>query len=354
MNPTFQNMNSQLNDTVYKSGKVIPATMGCRTYVLTDINGEPCTEGRGNIAPVTINLPRLGILANKDINKFFNMLDEKIELCKDNLLHRYNVLKGLKVKDLPFVCGEGLIKGSEDLNPDDSIEPILKHGTYGIGFIGIAETLVALTGKHHGESKECWDLAYKIVSRIREKCDEYKQQYKLNFSCYASPAEGLSGRFTRIDKKIYGEIPGVTDHNYYTNSYHIPVDYQISITDKIAAEGPFHPLCNGGHISYIEVDDYPSSELIEQIITTAFERGDMSYMGINFAIRYCKDCGTYMHNEEECPHCGSRNIQGVSRVTGYLALNERFTVGFGKGEEKANRISHNRDDHYIAYRKDNH
>lgn len=162
-------------------------TEKCRTYLLTDINGEPCTEGRGNIAPVTINLPRLGIIANKNIDKFFNMLDEKIELCKENLLHRYDILKHLKVKDLPFVCGEGLIKGSEDLKPDDSIEPILKHGTYGIGFIGIAETLIALTGKHHGESKECWDLAYKIVSRIREKCDEYKQQYRLNFSCYASP-----------------------------------------------------------------------------------------------------------------------------------------------------------------------
>ena len=187
MNPTFQNMNSQLNNEIYKEGNVIPATMGCRTYILTDINGEPCTEGRGNIAPVTINLPRLGIIANKNIDKFFNMLDEKIELCKENLLHRYDILKHLKVKDLPFVCGEGLIKGSEDLKPDDSIEPILKHGTYGIGFIGIAETLIALTGKHHGESKECWDLAYKIVSRIREKCDEYKQQYRLNFSCYASP-----------------------------------------------------------------------------------------------------------------------------------------------------------------------
>jgi len=268
----------------------MPATMGCRTYLLADVNGEPRVAGRGNIAPCTMNLPRLAVKANGNVETFFNSLDELCELTRQQLMHRYDTLKHLKVKDMPFVCGEGLIYGSEGLNKDDSIEPILKHGTWGIGFIGLAETLKLLIGKHHGESQEARELGYQIVKRIRDNCDKFKQQYKLNFSCYATPAEGLSGKFTVIDRKEFGEIPWVTSKGFYTNSFHVPVDYPISIGEKIQIEAPYHELCNGGHISYIEFDSYPTEEDIMRVVTFAYTKTNMNYMGINFHIRYCLDC----------------------------------------------------------------
>ncbi|ACO84673.1 anaerobic ribonucleoside triphosphate reductase [Clostridium botulinum] len=339
MNPTFMNMDSDFNKEYYDKG-IIPATMGCRTYVCSNISGEEGPAGRGNIAPTTINLPRVGILAKKDINKFFNLLDNRLELARESLLHRYNVLKKLRVKDLPFVVGEGLMKGSENLLPDDSIEPILKQGSWAIGFIGIAETLTALIGSHHGETEEAKELGVKIVSHIRDFCDKYKEIDKLNWSCYATPAEGLSGKFILQDKKVFGEIKGVTDKNYYTNSYHIPVGFPISIKEKINIEAPYHKICNGGHISYIELDDYPSEEVIMDIIQYAYRNTNISYMGINFHIKYCRECGTYLGVEEEaCNNCGSTNIQGISRVTGYLSLDERF--GSGKVAERADRTSNN-------------
>ena len=338
MNPTFMNIDADFNKEYYDKG-YMPATMGCRTYLMSNIKGEPGGTGRGNIAPVTINLPRIGIQAKHDINKFFEILEERINLAKESLLHRYDVLKKLKVKDLPFIAGQGLMKGSEGLNEDDSIEPILKQGTWGIGFIGLAETLVALIGKHHGESVEARELGYKIVSFLREKTDMLTKETHLNWSTYATPAEGLSGKFIKMDKSLFGLIPGVTDKEYYTNSYHIPVKYPISIKDKIDIEAPYHKMCNGGHISYIEVDDSPSGEVIMDIINYAYKYTNISYMGVNFHIRYCKNCGeTLKNNEKRCPKCGSADIQGISRVTGYLSLDERF--GPGKVQERADRITH--------------
>ncbi len=336
MNPTFMNLDADFNKFYYDQG-VIPATMGCRTYVCSNVNGDPGTKGRGNIAPTTINLPRLGIVAKKDVNKFFKLLDSKLELAKEALMHRYDVLKRLRVKDLPFVAGQGLMKGSENLQPDDSIEPILKQGSWAIGFIGLAETLIALTGKHHGKDEKTRELGIQIISHMREYMDRLIQETHLNWSCYATPAEGLSGKFIIQDKKIFGEIPGVTDKDYYTNSYHIPVEYPISIKDKIDIEAPYHKLCNAGHISYIEVDDYPSPETIIDILNYAYDHTNISYIGINFHIRYCRSCGTYLHGEESCTKCGSNNIQGISRVTGYLSLDERF--GAGKVAERSQRLS---------------
>lgn len=337
MNPTFMDMDSSFNSVYYKQG-IKPATMGCRTYVCSNINGDIGAEGRGNIAPTTINLPRIGILAKGDINKFFELFDEKIKLASESLMHRYGILKKLKIKDLPFVAGQGLMKGSEGLTPDDSIEPILKQGSWGIGYIGLAETLTSLTGKHHGEDKETAELGFKIISHLRKRTDEITQQTRLNWSAYATPAEGLSGKFIIQDKKMFGEIPGVTDKDYYTNSFHVPVGYNISIADKIAIEGPYHALCNGGHISYIELDDYPTGDVVENIIRKSFDNTDVSYVGINFHIRYCKNCGEFLHGEDNCPACGSYDIQGISRVTGYLSLDERF--GPGKLKERADRKSH--------------
>lgn len=338
MNPTFMNIDADFNKEYYDKG-YIPATMGCRTYLMKNVNGEPGCKGRGNIAPITINLPRIGIEANKDINKFFEILQNRLTLAKEALLHRYSILKKLKVKDLPFVAGQGLMRGSEDLMPDDSIEPILKQGTWAIGFIGLAETLYALIGSHNGETDEARNLGLKIIKFIREYTDKLVEETQLNWSCYATPAEGLSGKFIKKDKKIYGIIKGVTDKEYYTNSFHIPVNYNISIKDKIDIEAPYHKLCNAGHISYIELDDSPSPEVIMEIINYAYKRTNISYIGINFHIRYCKECGTSIENNlNSCPKCNSKNIQGISRVTGYLSLDERF--GPGKYEERLDRRSH--------------
>lgn len=348
MNPTFMNIDADFNKEYYDKGYV-PATMGCRTYLMSNINGEPGCTGRGNIAPVTINLPRIGIQAKHDVNKFFEIFSERIELAKESLLHRYNVLKNLKVKDLPFIAGQGLMKGSEGLSEEDSIEPILKQGTWGIGFIGLAETLVALTGKHHGEDSESRELGYRIISFLRENTDRLTKETKLNWSTYATPAEGLSGKFIKKDKALFGLIPGVTDKEYYTNSYHIPVKYPISIKNKIDIEAPYHKMCNGGHISYIEVDDTPSAETIMDIINYAYKYTNISYMGVNFHIRYCRECGESLHNNEhKCPKCGSADIQGISRVTGYLSLDERF--GPGKVQERADRVSHT-ENHAHIYEK---
>ena len=338
MNPTFMNIDADFNKEYYDKG-YIPATMGCRTYLMKNVNGEPGCKGRGNIAPITINLPRIGIEANKDINKFFEILQNRLTLAKEALLHRYSILKKLKVKDLPFVAGQGLMRGSEDLMPDDSIEPILKQGTWAIGFIGLAETLYALIGSHNGETDEARNLGLKIIKFIREYTDKLVEETQLNWSCYATPAEGLSGKFIKKDKKIYGIIKGVTDKEYYTNSFHIPVNYNISIKDKIDIEAPYHKLCNAGHISYIELDDSPSPEVIMEIINYAYKRTNISYIGINFHIRYCKECGTSIENNlNSCPKCNSKNIQGISRVTGYLSLDEIF--GPGKYEERLDRRSH--------------
>jgi ribonucleoside-triphosphate reductase len=338
MNPTFMNLDSDFNKAYYDKG-VLPATMGCRTYVCSNVNGEPGTKGRGNIAPTTINLPRLGILAKGDEDKFFELLDNRLEMSREALLHRYDVLKKLRMKDLPFVAGQGLMNGAEGMKPEDSIEPILKQGTWGIGFIGLAETLVALTGKHHAEDMKVRELGVKIISHMREYTDRITQEDRLNWSTYATPAEGLSGRFIVQDKKVFGIIPGVTDKDYYTNSYHVPVGYPVSIKDKVEIEAPYHKLCNGGHISYIELDDTPDGDVIMDILNYAYKHSNISYLGINFHIRYCRSCGTYLQSgSTKCSHCDSYDIQGVSRVTGYLSLDERF--GVGKSAEKLDRISH--------------
>jgi len=338
MNPTFMNIDADFNKKYYDQG-VMPATMGCRTYVCSNCNGEPGTKGRGNIAPTTINLPRLGLMAKNNENKFFELLENRLELAKESLLHRYEILKKLKVKDLPFVAGQGLMKGCEDLGPEDSIEPILKQGSWAIGFIGLAETLIALTGHHHGETKEAKELGIKIITFIRNYTDKLIKQTSLNWSTYATPAEGLSGRFILQDQKIFGKIKGVTDKDYYTNSYHVPVGHPISIKEKIDIEAPYHNLCNGGHITYLEVDDCPTGETIKSILDYAYKRTNISYLGINFHIRYCRECGTYLQSgEESCPVCNGKNIQGISRVTGYLSLDERF--GPGKYHERKDRVTH--------------
>ena len=339
MNPTFMNIDADFNLKYYEKG-ILPATMGCRTYICSNVNGPEGPNRRGNNAPTTINLPRIGILAKGNLDAFWELLDDRLELAKASLLHRYEVLKHLKMKDLPFVVGQGLMLGSEGLGPNDSIDPVLKNGSWAIGFIGLAETLVALTGHHHGESEEARELGYRIIEHIRNYTDRITEETHMNWSCYATPAEGLSGKFIVQDKERFGIIPGVTDKDYYTNSFHVPVNYRISIIDKIQIEAPFHKLCNAGHISYIELDGYPNGETIEKIIDYAYDHSNISYMGINFHLRYCKDCGKVLNEQTtKCPDCNSTHIQGISRVTGYLSLDERF--GSGKSAERSDRLSHN-------------
>ena len=350
MNPTFMNIDADFNLKYYKKG-IIPATMGCRTYICSNVNGPEGPSKRGNNAPTTINLPRIGIFAKGNLDTFWKLLDERLELAKASLLHRYQVLKRLKMKDLPFVVGQGLMLGSEGLGPNDSIDPVLKNGSWAIGFIGLAETLVALTGYHHGEDENARELGYRIIEHIRQFTDQTTQDTHMNWSCYATPAEGLSGKFIVQDKERFGIIKGVTDKDYYTNSFHIPVNYSISIIDKIQIEAPFHSMCNAGHISYIELDGYPTKETVEKIINYAYDHTNISYIGINFHLRYCKDCGKTLNEQTHyCPSCGSTNIQGISRVTGYLSLDERF--GSGKSAERKDRIAHN-GTHIPSYRSIN-
>lgn len=338
MNPTFMNIDADFNAAYYEKG-ILPATMGCRTYICSNINGPEGPARRGNNAPTTINLPRIAILSSGHLDTFWELLDERLNEAKASLLHRYEVVKKLKVKDLPFVAGQGLMLGSEGLSPNDSIDPILLNGSWAIGFIGLAETLTALIGSHHGESEEATILGYDIIKYIRNFTDETTKETHMNWSCYATPAEGLSGHFIAQDKARFGIISGVTDKDYYTNSFHIPVGYPISIIDKIQIEAPFHKMCNAGHISYVEVDGYPSASTIEKIITYAYKHSNISYLGINFHLKYCKDCGEMIQDGvQACPCCESLSIQGISRVTGYLSLDERF--GVGKSAERRDRVSH--------------
>lgn len=345
MNPTFRLLDCSLSLPFYERG-IVAATMGCRTDTLANINAKDSSEegpsGRGNIAPVTINLVRLGIESKGDWNKFFKSLDTMMTLCKRQLMHRYDVLKELRVSDLPFVAGQGLMVGSEGLKPEDSIEPILKHGTFAIGFIGLAETLVAMMGKHHGESEEAYEKAKEIINFMYKNINKYKDELHLNFSLYATPAESLSGRFVKIDQKKYGDIERVTDRGFYTNSFHVPVDYNISAIKKADIEAPFHSLCTGGHISYFEIDggDLKTREnYISRHLRHCLDKTDISYVAYNFRIRYCKSCGENMTLDmTECPKCGGTDIQGISRVTGYMSLDERFTPG--KVAEREARIKH--------------
>jgi ribonucleoside-triphosphate reductase len=321
--PTYSFQDSSFNKP-FRDEEV--AYMGCRTRVISNCNGPEVTNSRGNLSFTTINLPRLGIRAEKDLSLFWKYLDDIFDLCVEQLLTRYNVQKKLKVKDFPFLMGQKLYLDSEELSPNDTIEKAIRHGTLSIGFIGLAECLTALTGKHHGESAEAQALGIAIVSHLRRRCDESTKKYGLNFSLLATPAEQLSGKFTAIDVEQFGVIPGVTDKKWYTNSYHVPVEFQISALDKIATEGVYHKYCNAGHISYVELQSAPENNLeaFESLIR-AMAEADMGYGAVNFPVDICCDCGLNgVINEDVCPKCGGTHISRVRRITGYLSTIDRF------------------------------
>lgn len=336
LQPNYSFQDATFN-TPYNDEEV--AYMGCRTRVIADVNGEPKTNGRGNLSFTTINLPRLGMRAKGDLTLFWQYLDETINLTVKQLLTRYNLQKRFRVRDFPFLMEQRLYVDSEDLQADDAIEKAICHGTLGIGFIGMAECLTALTGKHHGESQEAQALGLAIVSYMRRRCDEAAKKYQLNFTLLATPAEGLSGKFTRSDVERFGFITGITDKDWYTNSFHIPVDFEIPAMDKINLEGPYHKYCNAGHISYIELPSAPHQniEAFESILR-AMAEADMGYAAVNFPVDVCKDCGfNGVIEEDSCPKCGSQKINRVRRITGYLSTLDMFNSS-KKAEEKVRKV----------------
>ena len=353
--PNFSFIDSPFNYQYYDPNDYNTeiAYMGCRTRAIGNVvdKDREIVTSRGNLSFTSINLPRLGIKYGKlvngkaDMDGFFNELEELMELVKNQLLERYAIQCNKRVKNFPFLMGQGLWLDSEKLKPNDKLKKVLKHGTLTFGFIGLAECLKALVGKHHGESKESQELGLKIIKFMRDKADAYSEEYKLNFSLIATPAEGLSGRFTAIDKSIYGVIPGVTDREYYTNSFHVPVYYNISIKNKIKLEAPYHALTNGGHISYIELDGDPSDniEAFERVVRIMKEEG-IGYGAINHPVDRDPVCGFTGVINDQCPGCGRTEADGVGferirRITGYLVGTvDRFNNG--KRAEERDRVKH--------------
>lgn len=316
MYPNFVNIDVPGNIEYYQEGKpeTEMATMGCRTKTLAMLDGSARVTNRGNIAFTTINLPRLGIVSEHSVGKFFELLDQRITDCIDELLERVNYIKTKKVYNFPFLMGQNIYLGAENLGWNDTIEPALRNGTLAVGFIGIAEALKALTGKHHGESEESYELALKIVKTIRARTDKATKEYGWQFGCFATPAEGLSERFVKIDKKKFGIIEGVTDREFYTNSFHIPVYYPVTASEKMQKEGVFHELCNAGAITYVEMDGDPLQNLqaFKKIVDYSRKCG-ISYFSVNHNVDRCPICGFQGIIESDvCPNCGWKEGSEIS------------------------------------------
>ena len=327
--PNFSFLDAPFNKQYYVPGR--PETecayMGCRTRVIANVY-DPTREivtGRGNLSFTSVNLPRLAIKSKGDVDIFFELLDGMVDLAMDQLYDRFKIQCQKKVRNFPFLMGQGIWIDSDKLGPDDTVEEVIKHGTLTVGFIGLAECLKALIGKHHGESEEAQKLGLEIISFMRRKTDERARQTKLNWSLIATPAEGLSGRFVKIDRKKYGVIPGVTDRDYYTNSFHVPVYYPINAFEKIRIEAPYHALTNGGHISYIELDGDPMKNLdaFEKVIRCMKESG-IGYGSVNHPVDRDPCCGYTGIIDNVCPQCGRSETDGdvgferIRRITGYL------------------------------------
>ena len=315
--PNFSFIDAPFNLPYYKEGdyNTEVAYMGCRTRVMGN-HYDPTKEvtcGRGNLSFTSINLPRLGILAKGDMDVFYKTLDKRLALCCRQLLHRFEIQKKKTVKNYPFLMGQGIWIDSENLNINDQVGEVLKNGTLSVGFIGLAETLVALTGKHHGESEESRKLGLEIITHMRKYLDEESEKTGLNFTLLATPAEGLSGRFVRIDQKRFGKIPGVTDREYYTNSFHVPVYYPISAFEKIRIEAPYHALTNAGHISYVELDGDTAKnpEAFEAVIRCMKESG-IGYGSVNHPVDRDPVCGFTGVIDDVCPRCGRHEGEAVS------------------------------------------
>jgi len=357
--PNFVFIDAPFNLKYYKLGdyRTEIATMGCRTRVFASIfpESDGIATRRGNCSYTTVNLPRIGIkhgivLDDKaivDWDGFYKELDEKMDLVADQLLERFDFQGERRVRNFPFLMGQGNWMGSEKLGPDDKLREVIKHGTLSIGFIGLAETLVAIIGQHQGESEEAQKVGLEIIGFMRKKCDELMKKYNLNFSLLATPAEGLAGRFTKIDKKDFGVIKGVTDREFYTNSFHVPVYYQISAFKKIEIEAPYHELCNAGHITYVELDGNLSNNIdaFEAVVRKMKESG-IGYGSINHPVDRDPVCGfSGIIEGDICPSCGRKEFDGdvgferLRRITGYLVGSLERWNDAKKAEEKS-RVKH--------------
>ena len=348
--PNFSFQDAPFNLQYYKEGhpETEIAYMGCRTRVIGNVNDpeREITYGRGNLSFTSINLPRIAILANKNIDWFFSELDRKIDLVVEQLLERFEIQAKKKVHNYPFLMGEGVWIDSEKLNYDDEVREVLKHGTLSVGFIGLAEALKALLGVHHGESEIAQNLGLDIIGHMRKRMDDLSAETHLNFSLLATPAEGLSGRFVRMDRERFGSIEGVTDREYYTNSFHIPVYYPISAYKKIQLEAPYHELTNAGHITYIELDGDPSTNLdaFEKVIRYMKAQG-IAYASITHPVDRDPVCGYNGIIGDTCPKCGRSETDGeygfqrIRRITGYLVGTlDRFNNA--KRAEVRDRVKH--------------
>lgn len=347
--PNFSFQDAPFNLQYYKPGQ--PETeiayMGCRTRVIgNSVDPErQITFGRGNLSFTSVNLPRIAIKMKGSQDLFFKELDRILAMVSDQLMERFEIQCRKKVKNYPFLMGQGVWIDSEKLNWNDEVREIIKHGTLSIGFIGLAETLVALTGKHHGESSDAQQLGLKIIGRMREFCEQESARLGLNFSLLATPAEGLSGRFVRMDRKRFGEIKGVTDRDYYTNSFHVPVYYKTNSLHKIHTEAPYHAFTNAGHISYIELDGNPSHNLeaFEKVVH-AMHKAGIGYGSINHPVDRHPECGYAGIIGDECPRCGQKESEGarfdrIRRITGYLVGSlDRFNDA--KKSEVKDRVKH--------------
>lgn len=326
--PNYTFLDAPFNLQYYKPGhpETEVATMGCRTRVMGNVY-DPTREisyGRGNLSFTTINLPMLALTAKGDEKEFYRLLDKYLELCKKQLLERFEIQAKRKVKNMSFLMGQNVWIDSEKLGPEDEIREVIKHGSLSIGFIGLAETLVALYGHHHGEGKEYWDKGYAIIKHMREYTDRISDEMKLNFGVLATPAEGYTGKALNQCREKFGIIEGVTDKEYFTNSNHIPVGFDISAEEKIKLEAPFHELCNAGHICYVELDGDLTNNIkaIETIVKTMHDNG-IGYGSINHPVDRDPDCGYTGVINDECPNCHRKESEGsrferIRRITGYL------------------------------------
>ena len=348
--PNFSFVDAPYNLAYYKPGH--PETevsyMGCRTRVMANVHDpdRAISPGRGNLSFTSINLPRLAIEAHGDVDKFYKDLDGMLALVAQQLLDRFEIQARRKVKNFPFLMGQGVWLDSEKLHWNDEVREVIKHGTLTTGFIGLAEALVALYGHHHGESEAMQQKGLEIVRHMREYCDMMSAKTKLNFTLIATPAEGLSGRFIRMDKKRYGIIPGVTDREYYTNSFHIPVYYKIGAIEKIRKEAPYHALTNAGHITYVELDgDMARNTKAFETIIRAMHDAGIGYGSVNHPVDRDPVCGYNGVIGDVCPKCGRREsdelikFERIRRITGYLVGTlDRFNDA--KRAEEHDRVKH--------------
>ncbi len=349
--PNFSFLDAPYNLAYYKPGH--PETevsyMGCRTRVIGNVfdRSREISPGRGNLSFTSINLPRLAIESKGDVDLFFKKLDDMLELVARQLLDRFEIQAARRVRNFPFLMGQGVWMDSEPLHWNGEVRPVLGHGTLAIGFIGLSETLVALYGHHHGENDEMQEKGLAIIRHMREFCDRKSAEKKLNFTLLATPAEGLSGRFIRMDKKRFGLLPGITDKEYYTNSFHIPVGFKIRAIDKIRKEGPYHALTNAGHISYVELDGEMSRNVkaFEAIVRAMHDAG-IGYGSINHPVDRDPVCGyNGVIEGDVCPQCGRHEndelvkFERIRRITGYLVGTlDRFNDA--KRAEEKDRVKH--------------